>query len=355
MVKNVGENAQFADVERQKMEQRLRAAQAAKAAGITLPVDALGGKTLEQLRDEFLVEKKLEPHRSDDAYRTHEIAIDEFLAYSKRVYPGNISGTDILSYASWLTSEGEYSERTRANRMMRLFSFLKFAKVDTAKLLTKAQRHYLLNWTKKLPTIYTPEEIKAMLTHAGRAYNRVLILLALSTGLRDMEIQFLEWSDIDWGTRCLSVHKKEALGFCPKDGEERSIALSDELLNTLKTWRSLDSTTRFVFQTSGAKPDTKLLGIIKRVARRAGLNCGECVGCRGKHNECRRFTLHKFRRTFITRILRKSDLRTAMYLAGHSDIKSTMRYLRPEQGASMQASVNAALADVAGMGTAAAV
>lgn len=53
------------------------------------------------------------------------------------------------------------------------------------------------------------------------------------------------------------------------------------------------------------------------------------------------FTLHKFRRTYITALLRNGiDLRTVQVYAGHKDIASTMRYQRPASAKEAQAKLN---------------
>ena len=57
--------------------------------------------------------------------------------------------------------------------------------------------------------------------------------------------------------------------------------------------------------------------------------------------ECQEFTLHKFRRTYITTLLRSGvDLRMVQAYAGHKDIASTMRYLRPASAKEAQAKLN---------------
>jgi site-specific recombinase XerD len=74
----------------------------------------------------------------------------------------------------------------------------------------------------------------------------------------------------------------------------------------------------------------------------AGLNCGTCDGCKSDLHECHHWWLHKFRSTYITKLLRGGvDLRTVMSLSGHSDLASVMRYLRPAEGHSLMAKVNA--------------
>jgi integrase/recombinase XerD len=52
--------------------------------------------------------------------------------------------------------------------------------------------------------------------------------------------------------------------------------------------------------------------------------------------------LHKFRATFATHALQGGiDLRTMQSWMGHTDLASTMRYLRPARGEKVQAQVEA--------------
>lgn len=90
-----------------------------------------------------------------------------------------------------------------------------------------------------------------------------------------------------------------------------------------------------------------LLTACKRTARRAGLNCGQCGTCR-EQQECERWFLHKFRATFATSCLQGGlDLVTVQRLLGHSDLKSTMRYLVPARGNAVQDKVNAVFGPLA--------
>jgi site-specific recombinase XerD len=53
------------------------------------------------------------------------------------------------------------------------------------------------------------------------------------------------------------------------------------------------------------------------------------------------FWLHKFRSTFATRCLWAGvDLRTVQQWLGHSDMESTMRYLKPSRSQHMRPMVN---------------
>jgi len=150
----------------------------------------------------------------------------------------------------------------------------------------------------------------------------------------------LGWENIDLRQRVLRVQAKPQWGFSPKDAEERTIPLEGDLAVRLERWARKRKGTRLVFGTRSDLPNNHLLMACKRTARRAGLNCGQCQTCREK-NECERWFLHRFRATFATKCLQGGmDLVTVQRLLGHSDLKSTMRYLVPARGASVQARVN---------------
>ncbi len=76
--------------------------------------------------------------------------------------------------------------------------------------------------------------------------------------------------------------------------------------------------------------------IVKRVAERSKLNCGQCITKHGNKcsdgPHCRHFYLHKFRHTFATEHLRHGvDIRILQIWMGYRDIKSTMVYLKGVQ------------------------
>lgn len=58
-----------------------------------------------------------------------------------------------------------------------------------------------------------------------------------------------------------------------------------------------------------------------------------------------KFWIHKFRATFATRHHSSGvDLRTVQQWMGYTDLKSTMRYLKPSRGDAVRAKVNAKFA-----------
>jgi site-specific recombinase XerD len=101
-----------------------------------------------------------------------------------------------------------------------------------------------------------------------------------------------------------------------------------------------------VFPNTRGKPDSLHIEVVKRVAQRAKLNCGQCETKHGNRcadgPHCKRFFLHKFRHTFATEHLRDGvDIRTLQSWMGYRDIHSTIVYLKGIQSKDAVAKVNA--------------
>lgn len=245
-----------------------------------------------------------------------------FIRCAQKTFVDEITRQDVLKFHEELRRIGN-GDRTVANKHMRLASWLRFAGIDKS-ILPPAPRY-----EEKLPTIYTSDEISSILGAADE-YMSLVIGLALKCGLRDQELLYLEWNDIDEHAMVLRVCGKDQYGFKVKDSEQREIPIPDGLLNELKNWKGKRTKKGLVLPTEKGNPNQKMLRTLKRIASRAHLNCGHCRGCRRAARECQEWTLHKFRRTYATTLLRNGfDLRTVQAYMGHADLESTMRYLRP--------------------------
>jgi len=101
------------------------------------------------------------------------------------------------------------------------------------------------------------------------------------------------------------------------------------LTKKLKAWKAKsDKTCDLVFPTAGCNPKLDFLDCLKACAERAKLE---------KDN----FFLHKFRSTFATRCLGAGvNIRTVQQWLGHSDMESTMRYLKLARNQAVQDKVN---------------
>lgn len=327
-----GDNAAEALAARDRMEHKLAAKESARAAGMLLPADEPGRVNLAAKAREFI--RDAEQRGANVAADVNRLVTSEFLRIAKKSYADEIGREDLFDFHAALRKRG-CSDRTVANKHARITSFLRFAGVDRS-ILPPPPRY-----DETLPTIYTSDEVSTILG-ASDAYMHLVIGLALKCGLRDQEIMHLEWPDIHRRDRVLRVSSKPRYGFRVKDSEERDIPVPDDLFQELENWHKSHPNSALVVGTKSGSPNTKLLRTLKRIAKRARLNCGHCEGCKAEARECQQWTLHKFRRTYCTTLLRSGvDLRTVQAYMGHADISSTMRYLRPASSAEAQAKINA--------------
>jgi integrase/recombinase XerD len=172
----------------------------------------------------------------------------------------------------------------------------------------------------------------------------------LASGERDQEVKYTTWRDINFSDKTASVTEKPDWNFHPKDFEERAIPLPDYLIAALAERRRDSPLVTLVFDNGYGRPEGHFLKKLKKLALRAGLNCGQCIrldtlksepcrkhelceqrtckSCR-YHPVCTLFSLHKFRRTFASMLMEaQPEVRTIQHLLGHSDISTTLRYLR---------------------------
>jgi integrase len=123
----------------------------------------------------------------------------------------------------------------------------------------------------------------------------------------------LEWQDIDWDRRLLSVNKSIAKGILgsTKSNKIRYIPLSSDAYDMLK---GKSKGPGFVFVDEQGKP-------LRQMA---------C--CKALHRVCRRAVMrkigwHTLRHTFASHLVQKGiSIKAVQELLGHSDIKMTMRY-----------------------------
>lgn len=128
---------------------------------------------------------------------------------------------------------------------------------------------------------------------------RVYFKFFLMTGMREQEVIYTFWENINVKQGVVTVTAKPGHGFSPKDYEEREIPIPDELVALLSEWkRKHEHGSPFIFPTRNGAAKFDFLDICERIGKRAKLNPDE-------------FWLHKFRATFATMHLRAGvDLRT---------------------------------------------
>ena len=328
---NVGTNASDALAACVRKTKLLGVKEDAKDAGATI-VEERGRMSLRKALKAFV--EAAEDRGSKVASKLYLRASKEFLEIVGKTYVDEITSDDFGKFQRALAKRG-LAPRTISNLHKQVVSFLRSAGVAPDAIPKKAPAY-----DKTLPEVYTTEQLSAFFGSLKTDYDRVAFNLLYQTGLREQEVIFLHWTDIDMRRKTLLVSAKPELGFRIKDREERAIPLGDSLVTMLQDYREMNPKKVFVIGTTSDLPNHKLLLKLKRLVHNGGLNCGVCRTCK-ERNACEVWFLHKFRATYITTMLRNGlDLRSVMQLSGHSDIESVMRYLRPAEGDALRAKVN---------------
>lgn len=203
------------------------------------------------------------------------------------------------------------------------------------------------DYVEPIRSIYEPEEIQALLKACDED-ERVLYLCYLLTGLRDKEMRYLTWRDIDLRTQAIRVTRKPLYGFKPKNKEEREVPVPASMIAALRKYKNSKKPLpdALVFPNESGRPDKRHEFKLKRIALNAKMNCGQCISKHGnKCSEgpyCSKFFLHKFRHTFATRNLQDHicDIKTLQNWMGHKDLASTMIYLKAVRNKDVMARVN---------------
>lgn len=159
---------------------------------------------------------------------------------------------------------------------------------------------------EKKPKFLQKEEIEELLDNSNGLYP--VLYTFLKTGLRKSELINLKWKDIDFKRKYITIESKE--DWRTKTGNTREIPITDDLVEILN---KLPRTSDYVFLNSkGRKYGFHLTERVKRLAKSIGISD---------------MTVHALRHTFISHLVMNGvDLVSIKELAGHSDIKTTMRY-----------------------------
>jgi integrase/recombinase XerD len=244
------------------------------------------------------------PQREPKTYDEYRLVLYKFRDTCKKRYIQEVDRDDLLDFRRVLYSLGNEA-RTVFNRMGIVLQLLKLFGIE--KLLKKGDKP---KFVRNMREMYQTEDLNALFK-ACTADEKVRYLFFLLTGERDKEVRYTAWPDIDFVRNCVRVTSKKQLGFKPKDKEEREIPVPSSLLTALrqyKAWQSGPNPHNLVFPTAGGKADRKFENKLKKIAYRAGLNCGHCLSRHGNKcvegPHCGNWFLHKFRHTLCHQVSR---------------------------------------------------
>lgn len=182
---------------------------------------------------------------------------------------------------------------------------------------------------------YSGLKTKRRMTDLERTYidcstltdqERCLLYMLLYTGMRKSELLALSRSDIDFRKGVITVSKtlvsskkkEDVLQELPKtDAGLRMIPISAQLMPVLKAYTNSKLGILFEAQQGGYYSSSGFFKYWKAICKKIATETGEPVA--------EDFTPHLFRHTYASDLYRAGvDVKSAQYLIGHSDIKTTL-------------------------------
>jgi integrase/recombinase XerD len=315
---SVGKDPADASARRLRKEAELNAVN----NGVTVVPDGQNGhRSLAAAVAEFLDETKLtKKPKTLAAYTT---ALNYFTESCHKQDLHEVDRRDLLKFSAFLRDEKGQAPRSVYNKFENVMTFLKANGIRGL-----VGKNDWPRFVEEEPEVYEKEELDTLFSKCNKN-ERLWFEFFLMTGMREQEVMHCSWADINLSRGTVTVRYKPEYGFSPKNYKEREIPIPAKLVTSLKAGKDKrDKTCGLVFPTAGCRPKLDFLDTLKAVAERAKLS---------KEN----FWLHKFRATFATWSLWAGvDLRTVQQWLGHSDMESTMRYLKPSRSQHVRNKVN---------------
>ena len=316
---SVGRDAGVASVRRHRQQQIL----GSKAAGIKLVDEGQdGGLSLAVAVAGYLEDVRIS--KKPKTYAAYKTALEYFLESCNKPGVMEIERQDLLRFSAFLRDVKKLQPRTVYNKFENVMSFLKANNIRGL-----ASKNDWPRYVEDEPEIYEREDLDKFFASCEED-ERLWFEFFLMTGMREQEVMHTTWAEINLNRGVVNVRYKPEYGFSPKAYKGREIPIPNKLVRALKRWKAKgDLPCPLLFPTAGGKPKLDFLDICKAIAERARLDPDD-------------FWLHKFRATFATWALWGGvDLRTVQQWMGHSDMESTMRYLKPNRSQAVRQKVNA--------------
>ncbi len=343
----------------------------AQARGLTVAqAEAIAGGnrvSIKKAVETYLEQKSGKARKSVAQYR---LALNQFLeAVAGKVrYLDEITEDVLRRYKKHMVEKG-YAGKTIDTRVNIVFFLLKKNGIKA-----RIPRDEMPIVEEEIPVPYTDDELKKLFAamvqtevvngkeYAGQGFGELVrYKFFLATGARDKEVTFAAWTDIDFDKKTYHVRRKEDVFFTPKSHESRSVPLPDALVMLLRARQKNPPHDRWIFVNEEGRPDNHFLRKLKRIAKRAGLNCGHCKTTitEGKYDKkkqlevscktrpvCEHFYLHRFRKTCATRWHEAGvPIRTIQTWLGHKNLETTMIYLGVTDSEKLRGNINRAFGD----------
>lgn len=239
---------------------------------------------------------------------SYEKDIRQFVSWLKKKEPdvrwSTITRTEIDRYVVYMAEKG-LKPATSNRRLAAISGIFNYFKREGLISDNPCRYESRRKVAKTLPNTIPTEELKeAYLNTTG--VTKLMIGLLTTTGIRVQEMLDLEWSDIDFESAALRVHGK--------GGKDRIVYTSEEILTDLANVKKY------------LQPSGKLFYLTQRDVRY------KLYSALKQHSQAKQLSPHAIRHTFATNLAKNEvSATTIQALLGHSDIKTTQRYIDMSQ------------------------
>ncbi len=249
--------------------------------------------------------QKLETMRySPRTIKTYKQLFEEFINFYASKKIDDISEPDILKYIRYLVQERGISSSYQNQAINTIKFYYEKVKGGTRKFY---QLERPLKETK-LPTVFSIEEIQAIIKVTENIKHKTILMICYSSGLRLSEILNLKISDID--SNRMQICIKAAKG-----KKDRYSLLSEKLLPILREYYIKYRPKEYLFEgvNGGQYSERSVQNLVKESMIKAKIK--------------KEASVHTLRHSFATHLLENgTDLRYIQALLGHSSSKTTEIY-----------------------------
>src|ERR1700736_3967395 len=237
---SVGKDAQDAAARRLRKEAELNAVN----NGVSVVPDGQNGhRSLAAAVTEFLDETQLtKKPKTLAAYTT---ALTYFTESCHKQNLDEVERKDLLKFSAFLRDEKEQAPRSVYNKFENVMTFLKANGIRGL-----VGKNDWPRYTEEEPEIYELEELDKLLAACDEE-ERLWYEFFLMTGMREQEVMYTYWSDVNFKASTVRVSHKPDRGWTPKAYKEREIPIPAKLVTGLKALKAKsDKTCNLVFPTS---------------------------------------------------------------------------------------------------------
>jgi len=241
---------------------------------------------------------------SESTVFSYSRSIAQISLYFKKS-PLDLEADEINSYLFTLRQDKDLSDTYFKHAVYGLRFFYRVYDLED-----RAIRLPNLKNNRKLPVVFSQQELRSLFKAPQRLKQRVLLSLIYSSGLRVSEVCKLRITDIDFDRK--QIHVRES-----KNNKSRYVVLSDFIARGLKQYMEGAKPKLFLFngrQKGSPLGHSAVQQSFRLAMKKSGIRKEACV--------------HTLRHSFATHLLEQGvDIVTIKEQLGHAHIQTTMMYL----------------------------